>query len=131
MPEHDILRRQIDSDAVDDLEAWVADLFFAATNYFMAVLPLTASQLAGAVTPTDAERAEGYFTPRRALERRLTELQQAGNVDANKEPKTISLILMVAAMHSAMTRLTLGQVDADLVMTGKLLGRDLGLACRW
>lgn len=126
LPEYEALVRYIDSAPVEALEDWMAELYSLATRYLIAVFPLTAPHLSGLRPPVDADSAEGYYTPRRALERRFGALQQAGIIAVSSPPQTLALLVMGAAMHTASTQLTLGQSDFDAATTGREIGRALG-----
>jgi len=126
MPEFEALVSYIEKAPADDMADWMGQLYTLATRYLMAVFPLTAPKLTGFRPPMDAKAAEGYYTPRRALERRLAALQQSKTISVSSPPQTLALLIMGAAMHTASTQLTLGQSDFDAATTGREVGRALG-----
>ena len=109
------------------IEQWCEQLYSAAINYFLVILPLTAPSLwqpPGKITP---KQAKGFYTPRLAISDRLLAFQQSGQCPAGVNTTLAAKMLMGTAMHTAVTRITLGDDDTDETVTGKTLARALGL----
>lgn len=118
MPQYQTLIQVIEEPEVQSLEVWFKELLAAAIAYFEMVLPLS-SQNMGAGTKTQASpRAEGFYSPRRRLEQQLESLEQRGSVLLPGGADAAALMIMGAAMHSATTRLSLGQSDAQPELIG-------------
>jgi AcrR family transcriptional regulator len=90
-----------------NLSAWLGRVFIAAHNYFRIVLPLAGPQLSRGRPARTAQSREHYIG-HTALNRRLVELQKLGAIECSVDASAIALLLMGAAMHSALTTATLG-----------------------
>jgi len=90
-----------------DLSAWLGRVFIAAHNYFRIVLPLAGPQLSSGRPARTAQPRESYMG-HSALKNRLVELQKLGLIKCSVDASAIALLLMGAAMHSALTTATLG-----------------------
>ena len=93
--------------AEPDLSAWLGHVFIAAHNYFRRVLPLAGPQLSRG-RPTRTVQSRDNFAGHTALSNRLVELQAQGVIQCDLDASAVALLLMGAAMHSALTTATLG-----------------------
>jgi AcrR family transcriptional regulator len=110
-----------------DLQAWLGQVFIAACGFFRVVLPLAGPQLSRG-RKAEAKQPRENYAGHAALARRLESFQQQGLVDASVDTGAAALLLMGAAMHSALTAVTLGdgalgEGDQGLVggVTGSLV----------
>ncbi len=90
-----------------DLAAWLGRVFVAAHNYFRLVLPLAGPQLSRG-RPARMAPSREHYMGHSALKNRLVELQELGVIEGSVDASAIALLLMGAAMHSALTTATLG-----------------------
>jgi AcrR family transcriptional regulator len=97
-----------------DLPTWLARVFRAARSFFRVVLPLAAPQLSRGPQPGSAQSPENYMG-HSALTEKFQELQEHGVISPTADVAAGALLLMGAAMHSALTAETLG---------GDVLGGD-------
>ena len=89
-----------------DLSAWLGRVFIAAHNYFRRVLPLAGPQLSRG-RPTRTVQSRDNFAGHTTLSIRLVELQTQGVIQCDLDASAVALLLMGAAMHSALTAATL------------------------
>lgn len=125
LPEQGQLLMAIIADS-EPPQQWLQQVFSAALAYFLVVLPITAPQLGQPPVPTSADQAQGYYTPRLALSERFASLREEGRVPASIMPDMAALMVMGAAMHTALTQLTLGSGASSASETGALLALQLG-----
>lgn len=109
-----------------DLSTWLGRVFIAAHNYFRIVLPLAGPQLSSGRPARAAQPRESYMG-HSALKNRLVELQELGLIECSVDAGAIALLLMGAAMHSALTTATLG--DDALGGENRLVQGVTGALC--
>ena len=107
IPEFTLFSEALAEPAEPDLAAWLGRVFVAAHNYFRIVLPLAGPQLSSGRPARAAQSRESYMG-HSALKIRLLELQELGLIECAVDASAIALLLMGAAMHSALTTATLG-----------------------
>jgi AcrR family transcriptional regulator len=90
-----------------DLSAWLGRVFIAAQNYFRIVLPLAGPQLSRG-RPASTAQPQHNNRGHAPLKKRLVELQDQGVINRSADASALALLLMGAAMHSALTTATLG-----------------------
>ena len=98
----------LQASVVEGLPVWLAGVFVAAQNYFAVVLPLAGPQLSRG-RQAEGSNPRDNFMGHAALARRLESLQKQGVVRTSADADAAALLLMGAAMHSALTVTTLGQ----------------------
>ncbi|MFK0573557.1 TetR/AcrR family transcriptional regulator [Endozoicomonas sp.] len=131
LPEQTTLIRHITEDALDDqkqINSWLMTVFEAAIAYFERVLPIAASSLTRGPTAIPGDRVNGFYTPRQMLSDRLRELKESNQIKRDITPELTAVMLMGTAMHTAMTRLTLGDSEFSHHFTSQQLAESLGLA---
>jgi AcrR family transcriptional regulator len=109
-----------------DLSAWLDRVFIAAHNYFRIVLPLAGPQLSRGRPARTTQSRENYMG-HSALKNRLLGLQELGLIECSVDASVIALLLMGAAMHSALTTATLG--DDALGGENRLVQGVTGALC--
>lgn len=107
LPQYAELARCLEAPAEAGLAAWLLDVFPAAQAFFAAMLPLAGPALAMPAAGA-AEEAE-FFFGHRALVKRLQQFRRAGELDAEADIPALALLFLGAALHAAMTELTLGR----------------------
>lgn len=106
LPQYAELARCLQAPAEEGLEAWLVDVFPAAQAFFAALLPLVGPAM---VMPAAGEREAEFFFGHRALVKRLQQFRRAGSLDADIDIPVFALLFLGAALHAAMTDLTLGR----------------------
>ncbi|MNE43371.1 Bacterial regulatory protein, tetR family [compost metagenome] len=103
----------------EPLDEWVVGVFRHARAWFRRVLPLSAPNLLGQPAPG----SEASYTAHRALAGRLAELRCVADAEAT------ALLLMGAAMHTALSELAQGDraIGVDERELALRLGVSLGL----
>ncbi|CAH0992087.1 hypothetical protein SIN8267_02202 [Sinobacterium norvegicum] len=86
-------------------EDWLAAVLMTARDYFSFVLPLAAPQL---LLAQSVKQQGNSYTGHRPLASRLSQLQQQGWLPSGVDVEATALLIMGAAMHSALTGLTMG-----------------------
>ena len=107
MPEFTLFSDALAEPVEPDLAAWLGRVFIAAHNYFRMVLPLAGPQLSSG-RPARTTQPRDNYIGHSALTTRLVELQNQGVILNSPDANAIALLLMGAAMHSALTTATLG-----------------------
>lgn len=131
MPEQTTLIKHISEDALDDqkqIDTWLLEVFEAAIAYFERVLPIAASSLTGSKVSVPRDRVKGFYTPRQMLSDRLRELKESNRIKRDITPELTAVMLMGTAMHTAMTRLSLGDTEFSNHFTSTQLAETLGIA---
>ena len=107
LPQYAELRQRLEAAPEPGLEDWLVEVFLAARAFFAALLPLAGAALA---TPVAGPAGEPeLFFGHRALVKRLRQFRNAGTLDPAVDIPAFALLLLGAAMHAAMTGLTLGR----------------------
>jgi len=134
-PEYQALLAQLKTEPEGDLCPWLAAVFLAARNFFQAVLPLTGPLLALPLASKRLEdgklSSENFYSGHRPLTQRLRELREAGRLSSEHDAGSTALLLMGAAMHTALTELTLGDTALETADETALAARvvaALGIA---
>lgn len=91
-----------------DLSAWLGRVFIAARNYFRVVLPLAGPQLSRGPQAAVSQPRQNSYMGHTALSKRFLELQGQGAISPEADARAVALLLMGAAMHSALTVVTRG-----------------------
>jgi len=116
-PEYQALLAQLKTEPGANLCAWLGSLFLTGRTFFRAVLPLTGPLLA--LPPASNKRRASklnngdFYSGHRPLVHRLHELRQGGRFPAQFDAESTALLLMGAAMHTALTELTLGDTALE------------------
>jgi AcrR family transcriptional regulator len=127
LPQYTALRERLAAPATPDVEAWLVEVFLAARAFFAAILPLAGPALAA---PTlTAEGESGFFFGHQALVKRLRQFRRASLVAPGADIPAIALLLLGAAMHAAVTELTLGRTA--LGGGDRRLAKRLVASLRW
>jgi AcrR family transcriptional regulator len=107
LPEFSLLTQALARQPEKDLTHWITDVFLAARDYFQVVLSLAGPKLSRGPRGKNPANKESY-PGHSALTERLIELQQQGLVREQTNASAVALLLLGAALHSALTAQTLG-----------------------
>ena len=120
MPEFTAFSDALAAPLEPDLSTWLARVFIAAHGYFRVVLPLAGPQLSRGPKAAVSQPRQSSYKGHTALRERLLELQRQGELSPKADAGAVALLLMGAAMHSALTVVTRG--DDALGGDEKLVG---------
>ncbi len=104
LPEFDLFQEALSQSADSDLQSWLSKVLHTANNYFRIILPLAAPHLLQTNKPPQQSNYSGH----RPLSERLQELQLQGLIAKEVDIESAALLIMGAAMHSALTAITQG-----------------------
>ena len=127
LPEQTALTERITEDN-KQTALWLYGVFEAAISYFEKVLPIAASSLIAGQTSVPSDRVGGFYTPRKILSDRLQTLKDSQRLPQHITPELTAVMLMGTAMHTAMTRLSLGDSGLSNHFTPQKLAETLGIA---
>ncbi len=127
LPEQTTLITHITED-IEPIDLWLHNVFEAAIAYFERVLPIAASSLTTGQASIPKGRVKGFYTPRQMLSDRLRELKESNRIKRDITPELTAVMLMGTAMHTTMTRLSLGDSEFSHHFTAQQLAASLGIA---
>ena len=112
---------------IEQIDLWLYGVFEAAISYFERVLPIAASSLIAGQTSVPSDRVGGFYSPRQILSDRFQTLKDSQQLPQHITPELTAVMLMGTAMHTAMTRLSLGDNGLSHHFTPKKLAETLGI----
>ena len=87
------------------LQPWLVETLLLAQNYFITILPLLSSYTK---TTTNPQSSNNMYIGHKPLTEKLLQLQKENKLSHAADAPAIALLIMGAAMHSALSTITQG-----------------------